>query len=478
MKNRDLESAIRDDMSIGNFGDNLNLSSWQPSPKPLTYQEKKDIIRRVKLGWVSNDFIKSYREFAHQELVKKNNQTQQSGKKLSFDRVVNDNNEVWFVTNDSKDLNNNTYVKKWLKLSNTRVNKKFSKLNLEERKHLLIDYTIYMNQINWKLRDSIVDKNIIDKKDFKDKNILYYFLILKNTLVSFNLILDRIILKNSVEDAIKELCIIAQSDIFIRKQVISSVTTAIIKFNYSDNNSFNNQLFVSERIEKSLKDISGVEPTIKDPLEGLRIKEEETFIGGEDLNFVDDYDQPTIVQDGDIEKIFEVRGDEDWDDFELNWQSHLAEDDSEPEKTPEEIAKEKAEEKKILNKIKNKEFSMFLDNEYGKGFSFKVMSVMDKLDTVEAKFMMAQSDLTTYEDSENTDLKTWNKLKEKVSKCARDVYNQKQEVEQLKQGELHGISSEGKDYVAGHYVLSVSNLKDYYNKLRIKPCTKKESEAV
>lgn len=478
MKNRDLESAIRDDMSIGNFGDNLNLSSWQPSSKPLTYQEKKDIIRRVKLGWVSNDFIKSYREFAHQELVKKNNQTQQSGKKLSFDRVVNDNNEVWFVTNDSKDLNNNTYVKKWLKLSNTRVNKKFSKLNLEERKHLLIDYTIYMNQINWKLRDSIVDKNIIDKKDFKDKNILYYFLILKNTLVSFNLILDRIILKNSVEDAIKELCIIAQSDIFIRKQVISSVTTAIIKFNYSDNNSFNNQLFVSERIEKSLKDISGVEPTIKDPLEGLHIKEEETFIGGEDLNFVDDYNQPTIVQDGDIEKVFEVHGDEDWDNFELNWQSHLAEDDSEPEKTPEEIAKEKAEEKKILNKIKNKEFSMFLDNEYGKGFSFKVMSVMDKLDIVEAKFMMAQSDLTTYEDSENTDLKTWNKLKEKVSKCARDVYNQKQEVEQLKQGELHGISSEGKDYVAGHYVLSVSNLKDYYNKLRIKPCTKKESEAV
>lgn len=478
MKNRDLESAIRDDMSIGNFGDNLNLSSWQPSSKPLTYQEKKDIIRRVKLGWVSNDFIKSYREFAHQELVKKNNQTQKSGKKLSFDRVINDNNEVWFVTNDSKDLNNNTYVKKWLKLSNTRVNKKFSKLNLEERKHLLIDYTIYMNQINWKLRDSIIDKNIIDEKDFKDKNILYYFLILKNTLVIFNLILDRIILKNSVKDAIKELCIIAQSDIFIRKQVISSVTTAITKFNFSDNNSFNNQLFVSERIEKSLKDISGVEPTIKDPLEGLHIKEEETFIGGEDLNFVDDYDQPTIVQDGDIEKVFEVRGDEDWDDFELNWQSHLAEDDSEPEKTPKEIAKEKAEEKKILNKIKNKEFSMFLDNEYGKGFSFKVMSVMDKLDTVEAKFMMAQSDLTTYEDSENTDLKTWNKLKEKVSKCARDVYNQKQEVEQLKQGELHGISSEGKDYVAGHYVLSVSNLKDYYNKLRIKPCTKKESEAV
>ena len=478
MKNRDLESAIRDDMSIGNFGDNLNLSSWQPSSKPLTYQEKKDIIRRVKLGWVSNDFIKSYREFTHQELVKKNNQTQKSGKKLSFDRVINDNNEVWFVTNDSKDLNNNTYVKKWLKLSNTRVNKKFSKLNLEERKHLLIDYTIYMNQINWKLRDSIIDKNIIDEKDFKDKNILYYFLILKNTLVSFNLILDRIILKNSVKDAIKELCIIAQSEIFIRKQVISSVTTTITKFNFSDNNSFNNQLFVSERIEKSLKDISGVEPTIKDPLEGLHIKEEGTFIGGEDLNFVDDYNQPTIVQDGDIEKIFEVRGDEDWDNFELNRQSHLAEDDSEPEKTPEEIAKEMAEEKKILNKIKNKEFSMYLDKEYGKGFSFKVMSVMDKLDTVEAKFMKAQSDLTTYEDSENTDLKTWNRLKEKVSKCARDVYNQKQEVEQLKQGELHGISSEGKDYVAGHYVLSVSNLKDYYNKLRIKPCTKKESEAV
>ena len=334
------------------------------------------------------------------------------------------------------------------------------------------------SRVKYELSKKGIDKNIIDEKDFKDKNILYYFLILKNTLVSFNLILDRIILKNSVKDAIKELCIIAQSEIFIRKQVISSVTTTITKFNFSDNNSFNNQLFVSERIEKSLKDISGVEPTIKDHLEGLHTKEEETFIGGEDLNFVDDYNQPTIVQDGDIEKIFEVRGDEDWDNFELNRQSHLAEDDSEPEKTPEEIAKEMAEEKKILNKIKNKEFSMYLDKEYGKGFSFKVMSVMDKLDTVEAKFMKAQSDLTTYEDSENTDLKTWNKLKEKVSKCARDVYNQKQEVEQLKQGELHGISSEGKDYVAGHYVLSVSNLKDYYNKLRIKPCTKKESEAV
>lgn len=474
MKNRDLESAIRDDMSIGNFGDNLNLSSWQPSLKPLTYQEKKDIIRKVKLGWVSNDFIKSYREFAHQELVKKNNQTQHSGKKLSFDRVVTDNNEVWFVTNDSKDLNNNTYVKKWLKLSNTRVNKKFSKLNLGERKNLITDYTIYMGHINWKLRDSITDKNIIDEKDFKDKNILYYFLILQNTLTSFNLIRDKIILKNSVKDAIKELCTIAQSDIFIRKQVISSVTTTITKFNSSDSNSFNNQLFVSERIEKSLKDISGVEPTIKDPLEGLHIKEEETFIGEEDLNFVDDYSQPTIVQDGDIEKVFEVRGDEDWDNFELNWQSHLAEDDAEPEKTPEEIAKEKAEEKKILNKIKNKEFSITLDKQYGSGFSFKVMSVMDKLATVEAKLITAQSDLTTYEDSENTDLKTWNKLKEKVSKCARDVYNQKQEVEQLKRVEHRTTSP----YSYEMYTLSVSNLKDYYDKLRIKPCTKKESEAV
>ena len=474
MKNRDLESAIRDDMSIGNFGDNLNLSSWQPSSKPLTYQEKKDIIRRVKLGWVSNDFIKSYREFAHQELVKKNNQTQKSGKKLSFGRVVKANNEVWFVTNDSKDLNNNTYVKKWLKLSNTRTNKKFSKLNLEERKNLITDYNIYMVHINWRLHDSITDKNIIDEKDFKDKNILYYFLILQNTLTSFNLIRDKIILKNSVKDAIKELCTIAQSDIFIKKQVISSVTTTITKFNPSDSNSFNNQLFVSERIENSLKDISGVESTIKDPLEGLHIKEEETFIGEEDLNFVDDYSQPTIVQDGDIEKVFEVRGDEDWDNFELNWQSHLAEDDAEPEKTPEEIAKEKAEEKKILNKIKNKEFSIALDKQYGSGFSFKVMSIMDKLATVEAKLMTAQSDLTTYEDSENTDLKTWNKLKEKVSKCARDVYNQKQEVEQLKKVEHRTTSP----YSYEMYTLSVSNLKDYYDKLRIKPCTKKESEAV
>lgn len=474
MKNRDLESAIRDDMSIGNFGDNLNLSSWQPSSKPLTYQEKKDIIRRVKLGWVSNDFIKSYREFAHQELVKKNNQTQKSGKKLSFGRVVKANNEVWFVTNDSKDLNNNTYVKKWLKLSNTHTNKKFSKLNLEERKNLITDYNIYMVHINWRLHDSITDKNIIDEKDFKDKNILYYFLILQNTLTSFNLIRDKIILKNSVKDAIKELCTITQSDIFIKKQVISSVTTTITKFNPSDSNSFNNQLFVSERIEKSLKDISGVESTIKDPLEGLHIKEEETFIGEEDLNFVDDYSQPTIVQDGDIEKVFEVRGDEDWDNFELNWQSHLAEDDAEPEKTPEEIAKEKAEEKKILNKIKNKEFSIALDKQYGSGFSFKVMSIMDKLATVEAKLMTAQSDLTTYEDSENTDLKTWNKLKEKVSKCARDVYNQKQEVEQLKKVEHRTTSP----YSYEMYTLSVSNLKDYYDKLRIKPCTKKESEAV
>lgn len=483
MKNRDLESAIRDGMSIGNFGDNLSLSSWQPSSKPLTYQEKKDIIRRVKLGWVSNDFIKSYREFAHQELVKKNNQTQKSGKKLSFDRVVKDNNEIWFVTNDNKGSNNNNYVKKWLKLNTTRTNKKFSKLNLEERKHLFIDYATYMNQINWKLRDSIADKNIIDEKDFKDKSVLYYFLILQNTLTSFNLILDRILLKNSVKDTIKELCTIAQSDIFIRDQVISSVTTTITKFKSSDDNSFNNQLFVSERIEKSLKDISGIESTIKDPLEGLHIKEEEAFIGGKDLNFVDDYSRPTIVQEGDIEKVFEIHRDKDWDNFELNWQSHLAEDDSEPEKTPEEIAKEKAEEKKILSKIKNKEFSESLDKQYGTGFSLKVMSTMDKLATVEAKLMMAKSDLVTYEDSENTDLKTWNKLKEKVSRCEMDVYNQKQEVEQLKQVEYYtiypkGINPEGAKYPAGKYVLSVSNLEDFYNKLRIKPCTKKESEAV
>ena len=486
MKNRDLESAIRDGMSIGNFGDNLSLSSWQPSLKPLTYQEKKDIIRRVKLGWVSNDFIKSYREFAHQELVKKNNQThQQSGKKLSFDKVVKDNNDIWFDTKNKKDLKNNNYVKKWLKLNTTRTNRKFSKLNLEERKNLFFKYLSYMVSIDFRMTNSVKDKNIIDEKDFKDKSVLYYFLVLQNTLDSFNLILDKVILKNSVKDAIKELCTIAQSDIYIRKQVISSVTTAITKFNSSDNNSFNNQLFVSERIEKSLKDISGVESTIKDPLEGLHIKDEEAFIGGRDLNFVDDYSRPNIVleKDGEVEKVYEVHEDKDWDNFELNWQSHLAEDDSEPEKTPEEIAKEKAEEKKILNKIKNKEFSMSLDKQYGDGFSFKVMSVMDKLATVEAKFMTAKSDLVTYEDGENTDLKTWNKLKEKVSRCAMDVYNQKQEVEQLKQVEYYtvfpsGINPEGAKYPAGKYVLSVSNLEEYYNKLKIKPCTKKESEAV
>ena len=51
MKNRDLEYVIRDDMPIGNFGDNLNLSSWQSSSKPLTYQEKK----RILLGeWTSS----------------------------------------------------------------------------------------------------------------------------------------------------------------------------------------------------------------------------------------------------------------------------------------------------------------------------------------------------------------------------------------------------------------------------------------
>ena len=220
-----------------------------------------------------------------------------------------------------------------------------------------------MVSIDFRMTNSVKDKNIIDEKDFKDKSVLYYFLVLQNTLDSFNLILDKIILKNSVKDAIKELCTIAQSDIYIRKQVISSVTTAITKFNSSDNNSFNNQLFVSERIEKSLKDISGVESTIKDPLEGLHIKDEEAFIGGKDLNFVDDYSRPNIVleKDREVEKVCEVHEDKDWDNFELNWQSHLAEDDSEPEKTPEEIAKEKAEEKKILNKIKNKEFSMSLD---------------------------------------------------------------------------------------------------------------------
>ena len=103
---------------------------------------------------------------------------------------------------------------------------------------------------------------------------------------------------------------------------------------------------------------------------------------------------------------------------------------------------------------------------------------MDKLTNAQAKFMVAQSDLVTYEDGENTDLKTWNKLKEKVSKCATDVYNQKQEVEQLRQVEYYHTSPEGKEYPYGKYVLSVSNLEEYYNKLRIKPCTKKESEAV
>ena len=481
MKNRDLESAIKDGMSIGNFGDNLNLSSWQPSLKPLTYQEKKDIIRRVRLGWVSNDFIKSYREFAHQELVKKNNQIQkQSGKKLSFDKVVKDNNDIWFDAKDNKGLKNNSYVKKWLKLNTARTNRKFSKLNLEERKDLFFDYNNYMNQINWRLQNSVKDKNIIDEKDFKDESVLYYFLVLRNTLNSFNLILDRIILKNSVKDAIKELCTIAQSDIFIRDQVISSVTTAITKFNSSDNNSFNNQLFVSERIEKSLKDISGVESTIKDPLEGLHTKDEEAFIGGKDLNFVDDYNRPNIIleKDGGIEKFFDANGDIDKENFELNWQSHLAEDDSEPEKTPEEIAKEKVAEKKILNKIKNKEFSMSLDKQYGPGFSIKVMSIMDKLFSAEADYMIAKSELVKYEDSENTALKTWNKLKEKVSKCATNVYNQKQEVEQLKQVEYYHTSPEGKNYPYGKYVLSIDNLKDYYDQLRIKPCTKKESEAV
>lgn len=447
MKNRDLESAIRDGMSIGNFGDNLSLSSWQPSSKPLTYQEKKDIIRRVKLGWVSNDFIKSYREFAHQELVKKNNQTQkQSGKKLSFNKVAREINDIYFDTK-TKDLGDNVYIKKWRKLNNIQINKKFSKLNLEERENLFIDYDKYMTAVDWRLKSSIANKNIIDEEDFKNKSILYYFLILKNILDNFNLITNKILLKNSVKDAIKELCTIAQSDIYIRKQVISSVTNTITKYKSTDN-SYNGTLFVSERIEKSIKDISGVEFSIKDPLE---------------------YSRPIIVQDEGIEMFFDANGNIDMENFELNLESYLAEDDSEPEKTPEEIAKEKAEEKKILDKIQNKEFSKSLDKRYGEKFSLKIMSAMGKLESLESKLIKSKSKLSEYEDGDNTDLKTWNKLKEKVSTIMYEVNTQKGEVESLKHVYIYENCPGGP---IGNYILSNDNLNEYYNKLKTKPCDK------
>lgn len=468
MKNRDLESAIRDGMSIGNFGDNLSLSSWQPSSKPLTYQEKKDIIRRVKLGWVSDDFIKSYRKFVHQEQIK-NNLQKQSKEKLSFNKVVRDINDIYFDTK-TKDLGDNVYIKKWRKLNNTQINKKFSKLNLEERENLFIDYDRYMTAVDWRLKSSVANKNIIDEEDFKNKNILYYFLILKNTLDNFNLITNKILLKNSVKDAIKELCTIAQSDIFIRKQVISSVTTAITKFKSSDNNSFNNQLFVSERIEKSLKDISGVEFSIKDPLEGLENRynlfenpDYTFFCSGDNTSggFFEDSSHPEIYKECEDSK-------------DLNCQSHFAEDDSEPEKTPEEIAKEKAEEKKILDKIQNNEFSKSLDKRYGEKFSIKIMSTMGKLESLESKLIKSKLKLSEYEDGNNTDLKTWNKLKEKVSTIMYEVNTQKGEVESLRHVDLYENCS-GKSI--GKYVLSNDNLKEYYNKLKTKPCDK-EGEVV
>jgi len=463
MKNRDLESAIRDGMSIGNFGDNLSLSSWQPSSKPLTYQEKKDIIRRVKLGWVSNDFIKSYREFAHQELIEKNNQTQkQSREKLSFNKVAREINDIYFDTK-IKDLGDNVYIKKWRKLNNTQINKKFSKLNLEERENLFIDYDKYMTAADWRLKSSVANKNIIDEEDFKNENILYYFLILKNTLDNFNLITNKIFLKNSIKDAIKELCTIAQSDIFTRKKVISSVTNTITKYKSTDNSY--GTLFVSERIEKSIENISGVEFSIKDPLEGLENiynlfenPDYTFFCSGDNTSggFFEDSSHPEIYKECEDSK-------------DLNWQSHSEEDVSEPEKTPEEIAKEKAEEKKILDKIQNKEFSKSLDKRYGEKFSLKIMSAMGKLENLESKLIKSKSKLSEYEDGNNTDLKTWNKLKEKVSTIMYELNTQKGEVESLRHVDLYGNCS-GKPI--GKYVLSNDNLNEYYNKLKTKPCDK------
>lgn len=465
--NRDLAFAIRDGMSIGNFGDNLNLSSWQPSLKPLTSKEKKDIIRRIKLGWVSNDFIKSYREFAHLELIKKNNQTQSEfgNQKLSFDKLKKDMNNVEInkgfkagkcFNNSNKFhdsfLKDNTYVKKWKKLSNSRINKKFSKLTLDEREDLLISYDVYMRKIDWQLNTSVARNNIINEDDFKNNNILYYFLVLKHLLCNFNMISDRILLKNSIKDAIKELCIIAQNDMFIRNEVISSVVFAITK-KESEEDPYKSHLFINERIEKSLKEISGVELGIKDPFEGLNNKV--------DLNeMVNDNFKDEIKNANSI----------DWSDYNKNWQSHVSE-----ELDSEELAKEKAYEKKILDKIKNDEFRIKLDNRYGENFSFNLISTMDKFFSLESKLINTKTKLSTYEDSEKSDLKEWNKLKDKVSDLEKKVDTQKKEVEGLKCVTCYNNYSENK-IPLGQYILSYDNLVEFYNTLRAKPTDKEKGE--
>ena len=472
--NRDLAFAIKDGMSIGNFGDNLNLSSWQPSLKPLTSKEKKDIIRRIKLGWVSNDFIKSYREFAHLELVKKNNQAQSEfgNQKLSFDKLKKDMDNVeinkgfkagkWFNNSlESRDklLKYNTYVKKWKRLSNSRINKKFSKLTLDERKDLLISYDVYMRKIDWQLNTSVARNNIINEDDFKNNNVLYYFLVLKSLLCNFNMISDRILLKNSIKDAIKELCIIAQNDMFIRNEVISSVVFAITK-KESEEDPYKSHLFINERIEKSLKEISGVELGIKDPLEGINNNKEVDLNEKVNDNFK-----------------AEITNAIDWSDYNKNWQSHVSEelDSEEEEKSPEELAKEKAYEKKILDKIKNDEFRIKLDNRYGENFSFNLMSTMDKLFSLESKLINTKTKLSTYEDSEKSDLKEWNKLKDKVSDLERKVYRQQEKVDGLKCVTCYKNYSEDR-IPLGQYILSYDNLVEFYDTLRAKPTDKKEGE--
>lgn len=283
------------------YGDDLSLNHWTPDSKPLTVSEKRDLIRRIRKGLVSDGFRKSYRAYVHQEQEFLKAQ-KLKGKSLSFSaiskRAFNDplgasKDENYILICSQKDKHFKRHIKK---------------LNFEKRNELvniLMD-SPYVN--GWGAL------NLLSSDDFN--NILQYTAVVKLHLGAYMTVdgIKAILMSNTVEAGVEKLSKIASEEYIIKEQLARVLKKIENYSNRTDNTSiYINSLNFGDKdriaaVDSKLDDILGTKKSdssnkscnapdvvlttaiFSDPLAGVDIYNEgvtHLFKGGEDLNFVD-----------------------------------------------------------------------------------------------------------------------------------------------------------------------------------------------
>lgn len=274
------------------YGDDLSLNHWSPDSKPLSLAEKRDLIKRIRSGRVSDGFRKSYRAYVHkeQEILKAK---KLRGKSLSFSAINKDSLKDPFA--------HQTDIYLYARSQKDKVFKKqIRKLDYEERCALVdrLSNTPYFS--------STSNLDLLAAKEFD--NILQYTCTVKEQLGAFMpvLYLKQILMCNTVEAGVKELSKIANQEYIIKEQLAKSiqrvhnsrgphdVTSEFVrKLNFGLDKVIENvDARINGETDKPTVSVNDIfdDSKWRDPLLGVDttlIKESDIVEGGKDLNFVD-----------------------------------------------------------------------------------------------------------------------------------------------------------------------------------------------